>query len=133
MSTAPADNHPHPTPLLFDLEDVLEYEALGMGSDNIRRCANVASVLAGLLLLSCGGRALVPTPATGSSECDDAGTWVLCSDGKWHNGGEVLPQCPAGAEPGGKCSEGCFQMQNGLCEVMVCGSGFEATSSPCPE
>jgi hypothetical protein len=51
-------------------------------------------------LFAVSGRALVPTPAAGSSECDDAGTWVLCSDGKWHNGGEVLPQCPAGGGAG---------------------------------
>jgi hypothetical protein len=106
-----------------------------MGSVGIRRYGKLIGAILGLLAASCGGDAIVsaPTaPTAGTAACDHAGIWVLCSDGEWHNGGTVLPQCPVGAVPGGKCTEGCFQKSGGICEVMICAGTFEAAEGPCP-
>jgi hypothetical protein len=68
-----------------------------MLSDHLK----LAPLLTALGIVSCGGHALIPPPPAGSPECEDSGGWTLCSDGKWHNGEDILPQCPAGTVPAG--------------------------------
>jgi hypothetical protein len=102
-----------------------------MLSDHLK----LAPLLTALGIVSCGGHALIPPPPAGSPECEDTGGWTLCSDGKWHNGEDILPQCPAGTVPGGRCTEGCFQMQDGLCQQFISRGGQQCAvvSSPCPQ
>jgi hypothetical protein len=58
-----------------------------MLSDHLK----LAPLLTALGIVSCGGHALIPPPPAGSPECEDSGGWTLCSDGKWHNGEDILP------------------------------------------
>jgi hypothetical protein len=108
--------------LLFDFIGPLDYVA-GMGSVGIRRYGKLIGAILGLLAASCGGDAIVSAPAPGTAACDNARTWVQCTDGQWHNGVQVLPQCPVGAASGGNCTDGteaCFQEQGGLCQELQC-------------
>jgi hypothetical protein len=81
-------------------------------------------------------------PQVDSSECDDSGTCVFCSDDKWHcQEGGVYPQCPASVQigQGTNCSydQGDFPCvvcgKNGTGLVNNCGHGPVNTSITCSQ
>jgi hypothetical protein len=68
-----------------------------------------------------------PEPEAGSSQCDDAGTCILCADDKWHcpSSKVYTPDCAPSVTSGGSCSgmlnKDCFTCtSDGNLTQLVC-------------
>jgi hypothetical protein len=86
---------------------------------------------------SSGSPSVGGSPEAGTSECDDSGTCVLCSDDRWHcpRAKVYSPACPPGRVSGSSCADeqinaACFECTGGGLIQLVCHVAFMGEPTP---